>query len=123
MTVKEAEHEAKFVTYKVTIVQEIQYRTLQNLFSRILKRSYNHNTTFICRRLDELELSWSAVAYLLRVLRKARRNARFHAPAHSTISPNIDRLFQNLLLMQSSYCLVECGQVHYQPRTYNKVSQ
>src|SRR5271163_4588312 len=115
LTVKEAEYFNKFIENDLTKIQRLQYRLLQELFSRILKRSYKHNTTFICRRLEELELSWSAVAYLLRVLRKANKNARFHGKDVSVITTNLEKLFQNLLLMQLNYCLIRCGSVEYGP--------
>lgn len=92
--------------------QKLIYRILQNLYSRILKRSYKNSTIFICRRLEELELSWSDVRYLLRVLR-VEKNSRIHGKYHTYLSLNLKEGWENLQLRTSSYCLVNCGQVIY----------
>lgn len=93
--------------------QKLIYRILQNLYSRILKRSYKNSTIFICRRLEELELSWSDVRYLFRVLRLADETFMHHLKDTSLYVKNPITSFQNLPLMHMNYCLVNSGAVIY----------
>jgi hypothetical protein len=115
MKVKEAEYFTKAGrVFHANKIESIQYRILQNLWERILKRSYKHRTSFICLKLEELELSWSGVRYLLRVLRMLKY---FNQYEDVTIEHHL-QLMQNARLQflpekQSPYCLITSGQVQY----------
>jgi len=91
---------------------EIYYRILQNLWARILKRSYKHRTSFICLKLEECELSWSGVRYLLRVLYHANRSLLYHFQGGMEVEV-VERLFQHLPVNTFKYCKITSGQVQY----------
>ena len=97
----------------MSLYQEQIYRILQNLFQRILKRSYNHSTSFICLKLEELELNLNAVLYLFKVLKKQRYFNTYNGIRieYSLVRENGRSQFRPA--EQSPYCLIRCGTVIY----------
>jgi hypothetical protein len=124
MLVKDCEHllryptpqEAQYAT--ITFTQELQYTWMQIIHSHILKRSLKKRTIFFAIKLEELELSWNAVRYLLRVLfqQTPRRILIFlwlgneYIKWSSSLKPE---QYLNLSLALSNFCLVDCGQITY----------
>lgn len=117
MKIREAETRKEIfqLKYALSLKHRTYYRTINALYSHILKRSYIERTTNIVLRLEELELNLNAVRYLIRVWFQ-QSTYQIH-----TLKSSYDALlYEHALgawakehLHPSIYCLINCGKVTY----------